>query len=96
VIFPAGSIAGVRVEGRSIAVRDDRDTRLYLFGVPAEGVAIDVDDPQPGTDVTLVDCSADLPESAQRLAAARPSTAATFQWGDTSCIATKVPPRTDR
>jgi hypothetical protein len=91
VVFPAGSIAGLRVEGHAVAVEADSDTKLYLFGVPTSGVAIEVDGPKGGTDVTLVDCAADLPESAQRLVAARPRTAVTFQWGDTSCISTSVP-----
>ena len=90
VVFPAGSIRGLRVEGRDIAVDDSRDTKLYLFGVPRAGVSIAVEGASAGAHVTLVDCSAALPESAQRLAAVRPATAATFQWGDTSCISTVV------
>lgn len=91
VVFPAGSIEGLVVEGRSVAIHDGRDTTLYLFGVPREGVAIEAIGPKRGTEVVLVDCSSTLPESAQRLASVRPRTATTFQWGDTSCVATSVP-----
>jgi hypothetical protein len=91
VVFPAGSITGLRVEGRALAVDQERDTKLYLFGVPRAGVLLEVEGAAEGAEVTLVDCSPELPESAQRLAAVRPATAATFQWGDTSCISTTVP-----
>lgn len=87
LLLPSELVDRVEVGGQPVASAADRRGRLFLFGLPASGVEIDLWalGAEP-IDVTVVDCVAGLPESARAIVQARDVDAIPVQWGDSRCV----------